>query len=110
MVLLEYDIINYDEIMKGTVIIMRNINVMKLFELRKDAGAYKMVLYDALPTGDLVMDIDEKEYDRLYNRYNYFLEDDKKDVKVFSQNFLDKSNSLFYFRKLFADEFAKYFA
>lgn len=82
---------------------------MKLFELRKEAGNFKMVLYDALPTGHLEMDIDANEYDRLYNRYYYFLEDAKAEVKVFSQNFEDKSNALFYFRKLFADEFAKYF-
>lgn len=88
---------------------MRNINIMKLFELRKEAGNFKMVLYDALPTGHLEMDIDANEYDRLYNRYYYFLEDAKAEVKVFSQNFEDKSNALFYFRKLFADEFAKYF-
>lgn len=88
---------------------MRNINIMKMFELRKEAGNYKMVLYDALPTGDLEMDIDEKEYDRLYNRYYYFLEDAKAEVKVFSQDFRDKSNALFYFRRLFADEFAGYF-
>lgn len=88
---------------------MRNINIMKMFELRKEAGNCKMVLYDALPTGDLEMDIDEKEYDRLYNRYYYFLEDAKAEVKVFSQDFRDKSNALFYFRRLFADEFAHYF-
>lgn len=82
---------------------------MKLFELRKECDKYKMVLYDALPTGHLEMDIDDKEYDRLYNRYYYFLEDAKADVKVFSQDFTDKSNALFYFRKLFADEFAHYF-
>lgn len=91
---------------------MRNINIMKLFELRRkinEAESYEMVLYDALPTGDLIMDIDADEYNRLYNRYYYFLEDAKAEVKVFSQNFEDKSNALFYFRKLFADEFARYF-
>ena len=59
--------------------------------------------------GHLEMDIDRIEYDRLYNRYRYFLEDEKADVKVFSQDFTDKSNALFYFRKLFANEFSKYF-
>lgn len=87
----------------------RDINIMKMFELRKDAGSYKMVLYDAIPGGHLTMNIDENEYDRLLNRYHYFLEDEKAEVKIFSQDFRDKSNALFYFRRLFADEFAQYF-
>lgn len=91
---------------------MKNrLNIMKMFELQKmDGDKYKMVLYDALPTGHLEREIDYKEYDRLLNTYYYFLVEEKAEKKVFQQDFRDKSNALFYFREMFANEFAPYFA
>ena len=87
-----------------------NLNILKMFELRKDKNGYKMVLYNAKPRGrHLELDIDYNEYDRLLNTYNHFLVDKNADVKVFQQDFNDKSNALFYFRKMFADEFAPYY-
>ena len=86
------------------------LDVMKMFELIKENSNYKMVLYDALPTGHLEMEIDDKEYDRLYNKYNYFLAEEEDNRKVFVEDFTDKSNALFYFRRAFAEEFAPFFA
>lgn len=86
------------------------LDIMKIFELIKDNNNYKMVLCDALPDGDLEMEIDDKEFDRLYNKYNYFLTEDNENRKVFAEDFTDKSNALFYFRRAFAEEFAPYFA
>ena len=85
------------------------IYINKMFELQEEDGQYKMVLYNALPTGHLEIEIDSNEYDRILNKYYYFLVDAKAKVKVFQQDYRDKSNALFYFRKMFADEFAPYF-
>lgn len=90
---------------------MNRLNIMRMFELNRTEEGCKMVLYDALPTGHLEMPITQKEFNRLYEKYNYFLaEGSTTDRKVFQQDFTDKSNALYYFRKLFADEFSKYFA
>ena len=83
--------------------------INKMFELKCEDGKYKMILCNALMSGDLEIDIDYKEYNRLLNVYRYFLVDEKSDVKVFRQDYRDKSNALFYFRKMFANEFAYYY-
>ena len=81
----------------------------KMFELRHNDGQYKMVLCNALKSGDLEIDINEREYERLINVYRCFLVDENSEIKVFRQNYKDKSNELFYFRKMFANEFAHYY-
>ena len=68
-----------------------SIYINKMFELQEEDGKYKMVLYNALPTGHLEMDIDATEYDRLLNTYYHFLVDAKAKIKVFQQDYRDKS-------------------
>lgn len=85
------------------------ININKMFELKNNNGQYKMVLCNALKSGDLEIAINEREYERLINIYRCFLVDENSEIKVFRQNYKDKSDELFYFRKMFANEFAHYY-
>lgn len=90
---------------------LKNINVVKLFEINKTSnGEYSMSVYGATPRGDYKAPITEKEYIRLMNKYDHFITEAKNGKIVFAQDLCDKCNLLYFLRKEYTKEFSAYYA